>query len=98
MSVQRFRSIEDMPKPWRDPDDPENLRIVAQMMALYRRLHQSEASRKPGVRRFETLQELNADRDDFYRRENPRLDSVRSFGTFEHFLTHEELKRLREEG
>lgn len=78
MSVERFRSIEDMPKPWRDPDDPENLRVVGQMMALYHRLHKPEAVRDPRVRRFKTLQELNADRDDPYRQEDPRLgDSIR---------------------
>ncbi len=73
MSVQRFRSIEEMPKPWRSPDDPENLRVVAQMMALYRRLCKPEAVIGPRVRRFRTLQELNSDRDDPYRRENPGL-------------------------
>jgi len=82
MSVQRFRSIEDMPKPWRDQDDPENLRVVAQMMAFYRRLQKSEAVRNPRVRRFKTLQELNADRDDPYRQEAPRLrELVRPPGT-----------------
>lgn len=82
MSVQRFHSIDDMPRLWRDPDDLENLRIVAQMMALYRRLHQPEAARKPGVRRFKTLQELKAERDDYYRREDPRLsDPVHSPGS-----------------
>lgn len=75
MAVQRFRSIEDMPRPWRDPDDPENLRVVCQMMALYHRLHQPEVVRTPRVRRFKTLQELNADRDDPYRREDHRLGS-----------------------
>jgi hypothetical protein len=67
MSVQRFRSVEDMPKPWRDPDDPENLRVVAEMMAFYHRLSQPKVARKPAVRRFRTLQELNADRGDPYR-------------------------------
>ncbi len=76
MSVQRFRSIEDMPRPWRASDDPGNLRVVAQMMAFYHRLHQPEAVRSPPVRRFKTLQELNADRDDPYRRENPRLNDA----------------------
>ena len=76
MSVQRFRSIEEMPKPWRAPDDPENLRVVAQMMNLYHRLHKPEAVRSPPVRRFKTLQELNSDRDDPYRQENPRLDDT----------------------
>ncbi len=73
MSVQRFRSIEDMPKPWRDADDPENLRVVAQMMALYYRLQKPRVVRSPRVRHFRTLQELNSDRDDPYRREDPRL-------------------------
>ena len=66
MSVQRFRSIEEMPKPWREPDDPNNLRLVAEMMAFYHRLRQEAVPRAPFVRRFRTLEELNADRGDPY--------------------------------
>ncbi|NJL26904.1 MAG: hypothetical protein HC897_02980 [Thermoanaerobaculia bacterium] len=73
MPIQRFRSIEDMPKPWRSPDDPGNLRAVAEMMALFRRLLPREALPTPGIRKFRTLREMNLDRKDPYRRENPRL-------------------------
>ena len=73
MSVQRFRSIQEMPRPWRSPDDPENLRVVAQMMALYRSLCKPEPVTGPRVRRFKTLQELNSNRDDPYRREDSGL-------------------------
>lgn len=38
MPVIRYRSVEDMPRPWRSPDDPENLRLVAQMLTFYRSL------------------------------------------------------------
>ncbi len=76
MSVQRFRSIEEMPRPWRASDDPENLRVVAQMIDLYHRLHKPEAVRRPPVRRFKTLQELNRDRGDPYRQGNPRFDNA----------------------
>src|SRR5437867_2989945 len=39
--VTRYRSIEEMPRPWRDPDDPGNLRVVAQMLTFYRSLVQT---------------------------------------------------------
>lgn len=65
MPVRRYRSVEEMPPPWRSADDPGNLRVVAEMLALYRRLDRSE--RRPGVRRFRTLEEANADRGDPYR-------------------------------
>jgi threonine dehydrogenase-like Zn-dependent dehydrogenase len=39
MGVQRFRSVEEMPPPWRPANDPGNLRVVATMLALSRRLN-----------------------------------------------------------
>jgi hypothetical protein len=42
------------------------------MLALYRMLDRGPALR-PGVRRFKTIQEANAERGDPYRREDPRL-------------------------
>ncbi|MFQ5740186.1 MAG: hypothetical protein ACE5JX_14360 [Acidobacteriota bacterium] len=66
MTVTRYRSINEMPRPWREKDDPENLRAVAQMLAFYRSLVRSPL-RRPGVQRFRTLQEANASRDDPYR-------------------------------
>ena len=63
MSVTRYRSIEEMPPPWRDPDDPVNLRAVALMMAFYFRLH-PESDRRSGTRHFKTVKELNSDRRD----------------------------------
>ena len=62
MSVTRYRSIEDMPRPWREVDDPENLRVVAQMLALYRRLV-GDAPPQVGVTRFRSFQEACAARD-----------------------------------
>ena len=67
MSVTRYRSIHEMSRPWRDTRDTGNLRDVARMMALYRSLVKG-APRQPGVRRFRTLQEANASRNDPYRR------------------------------
>lgn len=67
MPVTRYRSIEEMPRPWRDPDDPENLRVVAQMLAFYKSLARAEPGR-PGVQRFRTMQEADASRNDPYRR------------------------------
>ena len=67
MSVTRYRSIHEMPRPWRDTHDTGNLRHVARMLALYRSLTKG-APCQPGVRRFRTLQEANASRNDPYRR------------------------------
>ena len=67
MSVTRYRSVEEMPRPWREPDDPGNLRLVAQMLAFHRSLVRG-VSRRAGVQRFRTLREANASRDDPYRR------------------------------
>jgi hypothetical protein len=67
LTVTRYRSIDEMPPPWREPNDPENLRAVARMLAFYRGLTRG-APRRPGVQRFRTLEEANAARDDPYRR------------------------------
>ena len=67
MSVTRYRSVSEMPRRWRETDDPENLRLVAQMLVLYRSLVRS-GPRRAGVQRFRTLQEANAGRNDPYRR------------------------------
>ena len=67
MSVTRYRSVEEMPRPWRDPQDPGNLRLVARMLAFYRDLFRN-APRRQGVQRFRTLEEANASRNDPYRR------------------------------
>ena len=66
MAVQKFRSIEDVPPPWRAPDDPANLRVVAFLLALGRRFAAAGGlpSPKPGVQRFRTLEEAqDAERD-----------------------------------
>ena len=61
MPVEKFRSIEEMPAPWRDPNHPGNLRRVAMMMALHRRLVPRS---RLGVRRFRSIEEANEDRGD----------------------------------
>lgn len=58
MGVQRFRSVEEMPPPWRPADDPDNLRMVAAMLALYR-LFAPATPR--GVHRFASVEEADAD-------------------------------------
>ena len=70
MPVFRYRSVSDMPPPWRDANDSGNLRAVAEMLRFYRRVSIS-ASEKPGVRRGRDMEEVNAERGDPYRR-NPR--------------------------
>jgi hypothetical protein len=77
VAVYRFRSIDEMPPPWREPDDPGNLRAVAQMMALNRRLREPTHRRTPGVTRYASVQEMKASRQDPYHRENPRDTSSR---------------------
>jgi len=60
MPVTRYRSVADMPPPWRDPEDPQNLRLVAQLMALHQRL----MGRPPaGVRRFRSVEQAAMDLD-----------------------------------
>jgi len=67
MPVTRYRSVEQMPRPWRDAHSPENLRLVAHMLSFYRSLTRG-TRRKVGVQRFRSLQEANASRDDPYQR------------------------------
>jgi hypothetical protein len=66
MSVERYRSIEEMPRVWRAADDPENLRLVAQMLGFYRSLVRSE-SRPTGVQRFRTIEAADAALNDPFR-------------------------------
>ena len=61
--MQRYRSIEEMPRPWRAPDDPENLRLVARMLALHRALL-GDRRLRPGIRRYRSIEEAEAQRED----------------------------------
>ena len=67
MSVERYRSIEEMPRVWRAADDPENLRLVAQMLGFYRSLVRTD-SRPTGVQRFRSIEAADAALDDSLRR------------------------------
>ena len=67
MPVTRYRSVEEMSRPWRDAHSPENLRLVARMLAFYRSLARG-TPRPAGVQRFGSLQEANASWNDPYRR------------------------------
>ncbi len=67
MPVTRYRSVEEMPRPWRDAHNPENLRLVARMLAFYRSLSRG-IPRLAGVQRFRSQQEADASRNDPYRR------------------------------
>lgn len=64
LPVTRYRRIEDMPRPWRSTDDPDNLKVVAQMLTFYRSLAR-KAPRCPGVQKFRAAEdaEASADRD-----------------------------------
>ena len=63
MPVHRYRSIEDMPRPWRNADDPGNLSAVARMLELHRALT-GTLRRRPGVRRYRSIEEAEIDRED----------------------------------
>jgi hypothetical protein len=67
MSVERYRSIEEMPRVWRAADDPENLRLVARMLGFYRSLFRND-SRPTGVQRFRTIEAADDAQDGPFRR------------------------------
>jgi hypothetical protein len=75
MPVFRYRSVDDMPPPWRETDDAGNLRAVAEMLRFYRRFSASPPTPR-GVRRLRSMEELNEERGDPYRRE-PRVGENR---------------------
>jgi hypothetical protein len=62
MPVFRYRSVEEMPRRWREPNDPENLRLVAWMLGFCRSFRRT--ARKPGVTRYRSWEEAEADRPD----------------------------------
>ena len=62
MTVRRYRSVADMPRPWRSADDPENLRLVARMLAFHRTL--AGGAPRPGVTRYRSVEEAERDRAD----------------------------------
>jgi hypothetical protein len=66
MPLFRYRSVDEMPPPWRDPVDAGNLRAVCEMLRFYRR-HAAAPERPRGVRRFRTIEDLNRERGDPYR-------------------------------
>lgn len=71
MPVFRYRSVEEMAPPWRDPADTGNLRAVTEMLRFYRR-HSATEDLPRGVRRYRSIEALNEDRGDPYRR-SPRF-------------------------
>ena len=62
MPIQRYRSVADMPPPWREPDDPDTLNVVAKLMDFYRSVRGSRATPAPRVQRFRSIEEMNAAR------------------------------------
>ena len=67
MGVKRYRSIEDVPPAWREKDDPENLRLIAQALELYHRWKPISESKRSTVERFRSIEDLKSGRDDPYR-------------------------------
>lgn len=80
MPVYRFRSIEEMPPPWRESGDPGNLRAVAEMLALHRRLS-AEPRRAPGVTRFRGIEDLKASKEPIQRSDREGSRPPRRPGT-----------------
>lgn len=72
MGVEKYRSVEEMPSPWTDPDDPKNLSRIAVMMSIWFRLNPRPAS---GVRRFRSITESNGESLDPYRGNSGAEDS-----------------------
>lgn len=70
MPVTKYRSVADMPPPWRHPSDPANLRVVARMMAFHRRLLRAGSVRGPRIQKFRSIEESNAHHADPLRRSN----------------------------
>ncbi|RLE27820.1 MAG: hypothetical protein DRJ65_01625 [Acidobacteria bacterium] len=66
MPVTRYRSVESMPPPWRNANDPGNLRNVAMMMDFYVRMT-ADAERARGVRKYKSIEEAYSDRGDSFR-------------------------------
>lgn len=63
MPVQRFRDPEAADRAlWRDPDDP---RLLAVIRSLWRRSRSLAGPplREPGVHRYRSIEDANADRD-----------------------------------
>lgn len=59
MPVRKFRSAEELNRlVWRTPGDPELYRTMATLWAVGARLHRKAL--RPGVRRFRTIEELDA--------------------------------------
>ena len=69
MAVYRYRSVEEMPPPWKEAGAPDNLREVAAMMAFYRRLYPPDPALRGSVQRFKSVAEAKNARRDPYRRE-----------------------------
>jgi len=67
MPVLRYRSVDEMAPPWRDAHDPGNLRAVSAMLRFYRR-HAATKELPRGVYRYRTIEALNEERGDPYRR------------------------------
>ena len=72
MGVRKFRSVADMPGPARrKPLDPENLRLAVELMDLTHKL--SRFRYVPGVRKFRSVEEMDAHRRAWEEAETRRL-------------------------
>jgi len=57
MPVRKFRTVEEMNVPrWRDPGDPELVRVIAELWEIGRRT--SQRSFPPGVHKHASIEDM----------------------------------------
>ncbi len=62
MPVRKFHSVEEMNQPvWRRPGDPELYEAITALWKLGRRTSKTQFT--PGVRRFRSIEEMDAAQD-----------------------------------
>jgi hypothetical protein len=75
MPVRKFRSVDQMPESWLDRDDPRLLEAIRTVWNRAARLAPYEP--RPGVRKYRTMEEANADREAVLARRIQRLRAAR---------------------
>lgn len=57
MPVWKYRRIEDVPQPWRDPGDPGLHQAIRRVWSLGQRLHAPRFP--PGVHKLRSIEDMN---------------------------------------
>ena len=58
MPVRKFRSVEEMETPWREPGDPDLYRTMARLWDFGQRSRRRHFP--PGLHRYRSIEDLNA--------------------------------------